>query len=179
MPIILMLDLWDPLSDCTNFFSSYFSYFLVCLLYFLEISSAISLSSSPLPTPSFFFFFNIFKLIVLWEFPSKWQHVLISCCRDLLWLETNNTAFYIWKSLPACCIVFISSQYILFIYFGGSFLLDAFLKYVVNFSHIFTFEVRRPVGWWPPSVTIWSCLGGIISVRKPPGSCLDIGGFIA
>lgn len=63
MPIILMLDLWDPLSDCTNFLSSYFSYFLVCLLYFLETSSAISLSSSPLPTPPFFF--NIFKLIVL------------------------------------------------------------------------------------------------------------------
>ena len=81
-------------------------------------------------------------------------------CRNLLSLETNNTAFLIWKSFPACCIVFISSQCILFIYFSGSFMLETFLKCVVNFGHIFTFEVRRPVGWLPPSLTIWSCFGG-------------------
>lgn len=65
-------------------------------------------------------------------------------CRNLLSLETNNTAFLIWKSFPACCIVFISSQCILFIYFSGSFMLETFLKCVVNFGHIFTFQVRRP-----------------------------------
>lgn len=91
----------------------------------------------------------------------------------------------IFIHFSACYIVFVSSKCILFVYFGLTFLLEAFLKCVVNLGHMFILKMKTIIskcrGRACQLVTSECCytkdiFGEPFLKRKPPVSCLCIGG---